>query len=43
MIDVEKYQAYPGPANNARNFLVCGAVGVPGNQGISTGWADTYV
>jgi len=43
MIDVEKYGAYPGPNNNARNFLACGAPGVAGNQGISKGWADTYV
>ena len=43
MIDVEKYQPYPGPSNNSRNFLRCGAIGIPGNQGISKGWADTYV
>lgn len=49
MIDVEKYQAYPGPANNERNYLSCGAPAtatspaIPGNQGISMGWADTYV
>jgi hypothetical protein len=43
MIDIEKYGAYPGPNNNARNYLSCGAPGVPGNQGISKGWADTYV
>ena len=43
MIDFEKYQAYPGPSNNARNFLICGAPGVTGNQGISVGWADTYI
>ena len=49
MIDVEKYQAYPGPANNDRNYLSCGAPAtatapaIPGNQGISLGWADTYV
>lgn len=24
------------------NFRSCGAVGIPGNQGISHGWADTY-
>ncbi|MBI3756476.1 MAG: hypothetical protein HY267_00715 [Deltaproteobacteria bacterium] len=42
MIDVEKYQSYPGPSNNARNFLVCGTLSTPGNQGISRGWADTY-
>lgn len=49
MIDVEKYQAYPGPANNDRNYLSCGAPptatdpAIAGNQGISIGWADTYV
>ncbi|HXT64343.1 MAG TPA: lysyl oxidase family protein [Pyrinomonadaceae bacterium] len=49
MIDVEKYQAYPGPSNNDRNYLACGAPAtatepaIPGNQGISVGWADTYV
>lgn len=49
MIDIEKYQAYPGPANNDRNYLSCGAPAagtdpaIPGNQGISIGWADTYV
>src|SRR6476620_2996766 len=25
MIDIEKYQEFPGPANNARNYLSCGA------------------
>ena len=49
MIDVEKYQDYPGPASNDRNYLSCGAPAtatepaIPGNQGISVGWADTYV
>src|SRR5215831_624452 len=49
MIDVEKFQDYPGPANNDRNYLSCGAPAtatepmIPGNQGISVGWADTYV
>ncbi|HJZ79834.1 MAG TPA: lysyl oxidase family protein [Pyrinomonadaceae bacterium] len=49
MIDVEKYQPYPGPANNDRNYLSCGAPAtatepaIAGNQGISVGWADTYV
>jgi hypothetical protein len=49
MIDVEKYQPYPGPANSDRNYLSCGAPAtdtepaIPGNQGISVGWADTYV
>jgi hypothetical protein len=49
MIDIEKYQDYPGPANNDRNYLSCGAPATAtspmfvGNQGISKGWADTYV
>jgi len=43
MIDFEKYGAYPGPNNNNRQFLSCGAPGITGNQGISKGWADTYV
>ena len=43
MIDYEKYGAYPGPNNNERKFLSCGAPGIAGNQGISKGWADTYV
>jgi hypothetical protein len=49
MIDIEKYQPYPGPANNDRNYLSCGAPATDtspmfvGNQGISKGWADTYV
>ena len=43
MIDIEKFVDYPGPNNNDRNFLSCGAIGIPGNQGISKGWADTYV
>jgi len=49
MIDIEKYQDYPGPSNNDRNYLSCGAPAldtsppIAGNQGISVGWADTYV
>ena len=43
MIDIEKYGAYPGPNNSPRNYTSCGAVGIPGNQGISKGWADVYV
>src|SRR5262245_34189615 len=42
MIDVEKYHAYTGDADNKPHFRNCGAVGVPGNQGISKGWADVY-
>ncbi|MFL6501454.1 MAG: lysyl oxidase family protein [Candidatus Udaeobacter sp.] len=49
MIDIEKFQEFPGPANNQRNYLSCGAPAtatepaIVGNQGISVGWADTYV
>ena len=42
MIDVEKYQAYTGDADNKPHFRSCGAIGVPGNQGISKGWSDVY-
>src|SRR5918995_180396 len=28
----------PGPGK----FRTCGAIGIPGNQGITAGWADTY-
>ena len=28
----------PGPGK----FESCGAIGIPGNQGVSAGWADTY-
>jgi len=28
----------PGPGK----FRNCGAIGIPGNQGVSAGWADTY-
>ena len=28
----------PGPGK----FRSCGAIGIPGNQGVSAGWADTY-
>jgi Lysyl oxidase len=38
MIDVQKY--FAGPFKSA--YSVCGAPGVPGNQGISVGWADIY-
>lgn len=42
MIDFERYQAFEGKAAR-RQFASCGAIGIPGNQGISRGWADTYV
>ena len=31
-----------GVPPRAGKFRSCGAVGIPGNQGISAGWADTY-
>jgi Lysyl oxidase len=43
MIDIEKFQDYTGDADNKRHFASCGAVGIPGNQGISKGWSDVYV
>jgi hypothetical protein len=43
MLDTDPNPAYlggvpPGPGK----YHNCGAVGIPGNQGISAGWADTY-
>jgi hypothetical protein len=43
MIDIEKFQGFTGDADNKRHFASCGAVGIPGNQGISIGWSDVYV
>ncbi|MBI1787097.1 MAG: hypothetical protein HYR60_06020 [Acidobacteria bacterium] len=43
MIDIEKFHDYTGDADNKRHFASCGAVGIPGNQGISKGWSDVYV
>ena len=43
MIDIEKFQDYTGDADNKRHFASCGAVGIPGNQGISKRWSDVYV
>jgi hypothetical protein len=31
-----------GPVPGQPQYLNCGAVGIPGHQGISAGWADTY-
>ena len=31
-----------GPTPGPGQFKNCGAVGIPGNQGISAGWSDTY-
>jgi hypothetical protein len=43
MIDIERYKDYTGVADNKRHFAQCGAIGVPGNQGVSKGWTDIYV
>ena len=43
MIDIEKFQGFTGIADNQPHFANCGAVGIPGNQGISMGWSDVYV
>jgi len=42
MIDIEKNPSELGGADRPRIFDSCGAVGVPGFQGISHGWTDTY-
>jgi hypothetical protein len=42
MLDTDPNPAYYGqPAKNPQ-YRSCGAIGIPGNQGISAGWADTY-
>ncbi|MCA1591952.1 MAG: hypothetical protein LC754_04730 [Acidobacteria bacterium] len=43
MIDIERYKAYTGDADNKPHYSSCGAVGIAGNQGISKGWSDVYV
>jgi len=42
MIDIEKNPKELGAPDRPRVFDACGAVGVPGFQGISHGWTDTY-
>jgi hypothetical protein len=42
MLDTDPNPAYLGQAPQNPQFRSCGAVGIPGNQGISHGWADTY-
>jgi Lysyl oxidase len=43
MIDVDPNPGYLGQPAEKWQFRSCGAIGVTGNQGISAGWADTYV
>jgi lysyl oxidase len=42
MLDTDPTPAYFGQPPRNPQFRRCGVVGVPGNQGISHGWADTY-
>jgi hypothetical protein len=42
MIDIDKNPKEIGAPDRPRIFDSCGAVGVPGFQGISRGWTDTY-
>jgi hypothetical protein len=43
MIDVDPNPGYLGQPPQKPQFRSCGAIGIPGNQGISAGWSDTYV
>ncbi len=42
MEDSERFKDYVGAVDNKPRFTTCGAIGVPGNQGISAGWTDIY-
>lgn len=42
MLDTDPNPAWFGEAPREQNFMSCGLPGVPGNQGISHGWTDTY-
>jgi hypothetical protein len=42
MLDTDPNPAYFGQPPAAPKYRSCGAVGIPGNQGITAGWADTY-
>jgi lysyl oxidase len=42
MLDTDPNPAYFGQPARSPQFRSCGAIGIPGNQGISAGWADTY-
>ena len=43
MEDTERVKNYTGVVDNKPRFRNCGAIGIPGNQGISKGWTDIYV
>lgn len=42
MLDTDPNPAYLGEAARDPNFVNCGTTTIPGNQGISHGWTDTY-
>ena len=42
MLDTDPNPAFFGQPPRSPRFRSCGAVDIPGNQGISAGWADTY-
>jgi hypothetical protein len=42
MIDIDKNPKELGAPDRGRIFTSCGSIGVPGFQGISRGWTDTY-
>ena len=42
MEDSERFKGYTGDVDNKPRFRGCGAIGIPGNQGISAGWTDIY-
>lgn len=42
MLDTDPNPAYFGQPPREGKYRSCGAVGIPGNQGITYGWADTY-
>ena len=43
MLDTDPNPAYLGEPAKTWQFRSCGAIDIPGNQGISHGWSDTYV
>src|SRR5213595_3155338 len=43
MLDTDPNPAYLGEPAATWQFRSCGGIGIPGNQGISHGWSDTYV
>jgi hypothetical protein len=42
MLDTDPNPAYFGQPPGPGKYRSCGAIGIPGNQGITAGWADTY-